>query len=174
MLPDYVFAIDPGTTESGICLVRTSDYRPLAGGKIDNEDVADFILANHMSISSKCTVGTVIERMQGNNMPVSSDVFITCEWIGRFQERIPVVDPYVHSPKFVYRREEYKAICHNLYTHNDKGIRDALVERFAYGQPNFGKGTKKEPGWFYGFSKDQWQAYAIAVTYIDRSKESEK
>ena len=28
-MTDYVVAIDPGTTESGVCIVRAEDYRPL-------------------------------------------------------------------------------------------------------------------------------------------------
>ena len=72
--------------------------------------------------------------------------------------------------EYVFRRDEYKAICANIYTHNDKGIRQALVERFAYGQPNFGKGTKKAKGWFYGFSADSWSAYAIGCTYLDNTR----
>ena len=50
---------------------------------------------------------------------------------------------------------------------NDKRIKDALVSRFAKGVQNMGKGTKKNPGWFYGFKKDLWQAYAVGITYYD-------
>jgi hypothetical protein len=43
----------------------------------------------------------------------------------------------------------------------------AIVDRFASGQPNRGKGTKAKPGWFYGFRADIWQAYALAVLVAD-------
>jgi len=41
------------------------------------------------------------------------------------------------------------------------------VDRFAPGESNHGKGTKAEPGWFYGFAKDVWQATALAVYAAD-------
>ena len=44
----------------------------------------------------------------------------------------------------------------------------ALVDRFAPGQPNHGKGTKAEPGFFYGFRADVWQAFALAVYAADQ------
>ena len=166
----YILAIDPGTTMSGVCLVRSEDMKPIWSAKLENHMV-DSMACRELSTRDirGNRVEVVIERMQGNNMPVSSDVFLTCEWIGRFD--VYFRDLTDTSTRYVYRRDEYKALCANLYTHNDKGIRNALVDRFAYGQPNYGKGTKAEPGWFYGFSADAWSAYAIAVTYIDNQEE---
>jgi hypothetical protein len=48
----------------------------------------------------------------------------------------------------------------------DGNIRQALIDRFGP------VGTKKNPGWFYGFSGDVWQAYAVGVTYADMQKDN--
>ena len=164
----YVIAIDPGTTQSGVCIVRAEDYKPMFCTKTDNKDVLGAILShiyeNDWTLDNK-DVRVVMERMQGNNMPVSSDVFLTCEWIGRFDVFLQTV--FKGVTEYVFRRDEYKKICANIYTHNDKGVRSSLVDRFAYGEKNYGKGTKAAPGWFYGFSQDSWSAYAVAVTYLD-------
>jgi hypothetical protein len=56
--------------------------------------------------------------------------------------------------------------CHDSRA-KDSNIAQALVYRFAPGQPNRGKGTKAAPGWFHGFAADIWQAYALAVYAAD-------
>ena len=169
-MTDYVIAIDPGTTESGVCIARTEDCKPLFVTKVDNKSLVH-VVREYMSPRVIAPHGCqlVIERMQGNSMPVSSDVFLTCEWIGRFDV---IFNRILDNPtNYVFRRDEYRTLCGNIYSRNDKGIKQALVERFAYGQSNYGKGTAKSPGWFYGFANDMWSAYAIAVTFIDMCKE---
>ena len=164
---DYLIAIDPGTKESGVCIVRTEDYRPLWVSKLENSVLYEYTLEQMEKIGDDILdFELVIERMQGNGMSVSSDVFLTCEWIGRFDCLFEEL--LLKNTSYVYRREEYKDLCSNIYSRNDAGIRSALVDRFAYGMANFGKGNKQNPGWFYGFGKDMWSAYAIAVTHLDK------
>ena len=167
---DLVVAIDPGTRESGVCLVSAEDYRPLWCAKVENSILLGETLTaiyDTFPVPSE-SIHLVIERMH-NPMSADSNVFLTCEWIGRFDVMFQTV--LKGKTEYVFRHEEYKCLCANMYPRNDKGIRQALVERFAYGQPNFGKGTKANKGWFYGFSADCWQSYAIACTYLDRAKE---
>ena len=89
----------------------------------------------------------------------------TILWSGRFQEAVES-----RGGKVVYlsRNKVRSTLCGSAGPKiNDGVIKQALVDRFAYGQPNFGKGTKKNPGFFYGFSKDIWQAFALAVAYAE-------
>ena len=88
----------------------------------------------------------IIERVASYGMAVGSEVFETCEWIGRFAQELGHYAPI----GYVYRRDEKKYICGSP-TANDAAIRRALADRFAYGEPNYGKGTKANPGFFYGF-----------------------
>jgi hypothetical protein len=99
----------------------------------------------------------------GTGMPAGKEVFDTCVWIGRFMEHL--LSKGVVSD-LVMRRDVKLHICGTSKA-KDSNIRQALVDRFAPGEPNYGKGTKKKPGWFYGFSEDMWQAYALAVAYLD-------
>ena len=148
-----VLAIDPGNRQSAWCMIDGETLKPLSFGKEENQVVLDAV--QHLSYDS-----IVIERVASYGMAVGRDVFETCEWVGRFTQaaRVP--------PDYVYRQEEKLHICGDSRA-KDTNIRRALIDRFAQHDLKNGKGTKKNPDWFYGFSADVWQAYAVAVTYVE-------
>lgn len=158
-----IFAIDPGTTHSGYVVVEHDGReitRVLSRGKLPNEELMRQLPYNvgHAEI--------VVEMVASYGMAVGREVFETCVWIGRFLQ-LGAVLPERQPRHIVYRIEEKEALCHNSRA-KDANIVQALVDRYAYGQPNHGKGTKASPGFFYGFSKDAWQAMAVAATWLDR------
>lgn len=159
-----ILAIDPGNTKSGYVIVEHDGEeirRVLDAGKIENlKLIAELAWKIHKNCAD-----VAIEMIAGMGMTVGQEVFDTCVWIGRFWEI--ALDTDGHEPTRIYRREEKLDLCGSLSA-KDANIRQALVDRYAPGQPNFGKGTKKDPGFFSGFSADMWAAMAVAVTYLDK------
>ena len=154
-----ILAIDPGTTESAYCLID-DDYKPIEFGKVENEDLLFGI--KHKLLFNKI----VIEMVASYGMPVGREVFETCVWIGRFKQA--ALDSTVPKVNLMYRKDVKMNLC-NTTKAKDSNIIQALIDRFAYGVPNRGKGYKKSPGYFYGFKADIWQAYALGVAYLDKT-----
>lgn len=151
-----ILAIDPGNTHSGYAVIEPGTCRPINVGKIPNNEVLDLIRAVHYSHLS-------IEMIASYGMAVGKEVFDTCVWIGRFiQHHNDYNSPTNADYGLTYRRDIKLHHCHSSKA-KDANIIQALIDRFAYGEPNRGKGTKSQPGWFYGFAADIWQAYALAV-----------
>jgi hypothetical protein len=158
-----VRAIDPGTTESAFVFINADTRRPQLIGKAPNvalrerlRTIADFPVFD---------LHVAIEMVASYGMAVGREVFETCVWIGRFAENAPRPD----DVELVYRLDVKKHHCHTGKNVHDANVAQALIDRFASGQPNRGKGTKANPGWFYGFKADIWQAYALAVYVADRA-----
>lgn len=151
-----VLAIDPGNVESAWCVIDADTYRPQSFAKQPNADVLDVC---------EYAMPVAIEMIRSYGMAVGAEVFETCVWIGRFIERHETWHAPL-TPALVYRADVKLHHCHSSKA-KDSNVRQALVDRFAPGQPNHGKGTKAEPGWFYGFRADVWQAYALAVYVAD-------
>ena len=159
-----VFAIDPGNIESAYCVVDVETLRPLDFGKIPNEELRNYIRDFHFEEEDRA----VVEMIQSFGMGVGAEVFETAVWIGRFCERL---DRKLICPADrVYRMEEKMHICHDSKA-KDGNIRIALIDRFAKHDFKFGRGTKKNKDWFYGFAADIWSAYAVALTYIETKME---
>jgi hypothetical protein len=149
-----ILAIDPGNTESAYVIVDEYNYKILEFGKVLNEE-----LHNRVDATSRNVVDydkTVIEMVACYGMAVGKEVFDTCVWIGRFIE-------ITYNPELLYRKEVKINMCHTMKA-KDGNIIQALKDRFG------DKGTKKNPGFFFGFKADCWQAYALGVTYIDQLK----
>ncbi len=162
-----ILAIDPGNEQSGVVLIREKDLKPLVAEKINNEDLLDNLLMDRYERleETEYISHVAIEMIASYGMAVGKSVFETCVWIGRFIQALEN-NYYNDSLKFIYRKDEKMNLCHSMKA-KDSNIVQALIDRFAPNTPNKGKGTKKEPGWFYGFKKDIWQAYAVGVTYYD-------
>ena len=155
-----ILAIDPGNTESGYALIDGSNCLPLSVGKITN-----YQLRNQITNGEFGNVDQVsIEMIASYGMAVGKEVFETCVWIGRFLELIE--NRFDVDVDLVYRRDVKLHHCHTSKA-KDSNITQALIDRFASSVRNHGKGSKAEPGWFYGFKADIWAAYALAVYTAD-------
>lgn len=159
-----ILAIDPGNVRSGYVLAEYDEAeirRVLRVGKVENAEMMQII----SEIAESAETDFAIEMIAGMGMAVGAEVFDTCVWIGRFWER--ALTRGFRRMEHIYRREEKLCLCGSPRA-KDGNIRQALADRYAPGQPNFGKGTKKQPGFFFGFSADMWAAMAVATTYYDK------
>lgn len=173
----YVLGIDPGTTETAYCLCEVDDrlssdsLKVQQFAKLDNESVVGIM----EEIICKCLLDknienlyVAIEHLESYGMAVGKTTFETAYYIGRLTE---VCRRYDLSINRIYRHEEKNLICHSVKA-NDSTIKTALIDIFAeHPEVNHGKGSKKEPDYFYGFKADCWSAFAICYTYLRKLEE---
>lgn len=164
-----ILSIDPGNTYSAYSLLN-NDLKPVRFGKVLNEELLEIIneillLEKQSDGTFKCNVDyAVIEMVASYGMAVGKEVFETCVWIGRFYQAIHEQGNI--KSHLIYRKEEAMNLCNSMRA-KDSNIRQALIDRFAKHDLKNGKGTKKNPDWFYGFKADIWAAYAVGVTFHD-------
>lgn len=152
-----ILAIDPGNIESAYVLMDAETYKPLEFGKVENHILLDLIFDY---VYDDC----VIEMIASYGMAVGKSVFDTCVWIGRFVQQASLFTDHI---EYIYRAEEKMNLCYSMKA-KDSNIRQSLIDRFGE------VGTKKNPGFFYGFKKDIWAAFAVGVTYLDKKKREEE
>jgi hypothetical protein len=148
MGPVKLLAIDPGPVESAFLLYDTDTRLPERWEKFPNR-VCWPIWATNAD-------GLAIEMIASYGMPVGAEVFETCVWIGRFEERWGA-----SSLARVFRRDVKLHLCDDPRA-KDSNIRQALVDR--YGGKEKAIGRKATPGPLYGLTKDCWAALGVAVT----------
>ena len=150
-----VLAIDPGPAESAFAAIELGTMKPRNAGKLPNTD-----LKRNLADLSEDVSFAAIEMVASYGMAVGREVFETCVWIGRFAEAIHIGSKGTIYADLVYRRDVKLHHCHSAKA-KDSNVRQALIDRFG------DKGTKANPGFFYGFKADVWQSFALAVYVAD-------
>lgn len=142
-----ILAIDPGTEESGWCLLQNGGV--LGSGVMPNREMLAVVAGYRRYGEDQLA----IEMIASYGMAVGREVFETCVWIGRF------VQAWRHpeAVRLVYRRDVKLHLCGNAKA-KDANIRQALLDLLGP------QGTKKAPGPTYGVKTHAWAALGVAVT----------
>lgn len=151
-----ILAIDPGNIKSAYCIIDKATLQPLDFDILENEQLRTYIGSLGFAPEDRAA----IEMVASYGMAVGEEVFETVRWVGRFEEML--IRQMDEPPVLIKRMEEKIHICHNSRA-RDTNIRVALIDRFARHDKRFGRGTKKDPDWFYGFKADIWAAYSVAL-----------
>lgn len=162
-----VIALDPGNTKSAFCVVSAETLKPLDFGIKENEVLRQYI--RHEIRFEERDVAA-IEMLQSYGNLIGRDVLETAVWVGRFYETLARLT--VNPPIYIFRMEEKMNICKDSRA-GDTNIRRALIDRFCTHDFRTGRGTIKNPDWFYGFKADVWAAYAVALTCIETKIEND-
>jgi len=142
-----VIGIDPGAKQSSLVVWDSVAKVITYKGILDNDHVPFCV----RSAPSKSIVA--IEQLRGYGLRVGNDTFDSIWWSGVFAEAAKSAG----MPFYMLPRAD---ICNHLTDNpkcGDKGIRDALIDR--YGE----QGSRKEPGRLYGIKSHMWAALAAAV-----------
>lgn len=151
-----ILAIDPGPKQSA--WLRMENGNIVDFGKCDNQFLLNLIPELREQFGG---VELAIEGIASYGMAVGKEVFDTCIWIGRYIQEFGC-----QQYRLVYRMEVKNHLCHSSKA-NDSNIRQALIDRFG------GPQETKKGGKLYGISKDVWSALAVAVTYLDTTKDAD-
>ena len=152
-----ILAIDPGTNESGYCVLEFGLVTTC--GVKQNADILGII--REAAKFRQCKM-LVIEMVASYGMPVGREVFETCGWIGRFQEKWHTPD----EVSLIYRKDVKLHLCGTTKA-KDPNVRQALIDQFG-GSKESAIGKKATPGPLYGVKSHAWAALAVAVTAAAR------
>jgi len=144
-----IMAIDPGNFQSGFVVI--------VDGKISEQGTmpnTDLLVKVDQNATTKTFDVLAIEWIVGMGMAVGQEVFTTCLWAGMF----------AHASNTEVRMLPRSAIkLHHCGSNraNDSNVCQALRDK--YGE----RGTKKNPGYFYGLASHAWQAFASAAFVME-------
>jgi hypothetical protein len=150
-MTQLILGIDPGTTESGICLIDGGKFETpniIRAEKIDNDNLKSLISQE----ASAGKLRIVLEGMANQSRAFGQSSIETCYWIGRlleYCERFPV-------PVTLVKRHEYGRYFVTGGILNDATLRAAL-------ETIWGPSAKKtDPLYALRGASDKRSAFALA------------
>lgn len=154
-----IFAIDPGTTESGIVELDVDQNEVRSRSIQKNHRVLEILNDPYSGLD------VVIEYPTSYGKPVGSETFKTLIWIGRFAERVLSNGG---TCLLINRKKIAMTLCRTARA-SDKEVREACLRRFPAtgGGKTPQVGTEKQPGPLIGFANDMWAALAVALAAAD-------
>lgn len=165
---NYICGIDPACKYTAFSICEEQTMKPVKFNYLPNKDALEEMLTTiRQMIAHGDHVEVAIEGFQSYGNEFGEPSIYTCYWIGYLQHAF---EDEGLPPCLLLRTEERSFICHSGRA-GDKEIIKALCEIFSPTAKNHGKGTKADPGFFYGFKKDIWQSFAVAYTYKLKKEE---
>jgi hypothetical protein len=163
-----VLGIDPGPQSSAYAIWDGVAIKQK--GEISN--LALILKLNQLARDSGINA-LAIERMEGMGMAVARETFDTEHWAGRIAQAWLTGwgNPVVEEARYLDRVRRLDVKLHHTgrASGTDANIRAAIIGREG------GKGTKKQPGPFFGVAgSHQWSAVAIAIYAFDMNRERQK
>jgi hypothetical protein len=147
-----IFAIDPGTKQSGWVMfeggmsVKSSGVSPNAELLARIQGIGGYAMARMIA-----PVRLAVERFEARGMPIGDESIETLLWTGRFIQAWHTPDEVI-----LVKRSAVKLSLCGTARAKDPNVRQALID--AIGAP----GTKKAPGPTYGVTSHAWAALAVA------------
>lgn len=147
--PTNILAIDPGTTESGICLIQDYQYEQpyiLEAEKLENNEVVKWV--RELLPATQ----VVIEGMSNQSRMFGDSSIQTCYFIGKLLHICELEE----LPVTVYKRHEYGRFFVTGGVLNDSSLRAAL-------ETIWGPSAKKiDPLYALRGASDKRSAFALA------------
>lgn len=151
-----LWAVDPGTLQSALVVVRRSG--PFGIEVLSADTLLNAALLDRLP---QALFGStlVLEQIASFGMPVGAEVFETVFWTGRFYEAWPAAASRYRLPRSAIKMH----LCQSMRA-KDSNIRQALADRFGGSNA---WGTKRAPGPLYGVKGHEMAALAVAVTWLE-------
>lgn len=153
----YYIGVDAGDKITALCAYDAKGQRILVADIDTTRRILGHILHLANVIDKHDTGVFGFEMIHSYGMSVGQTVFDTCVQIGRMYETALEYSDEDTTDVVLIKRGHIKYHHTGRTSSKDKDVRDALI--FKYGD----KGTKDNRGFFYGFSADLWQAFAVCA-----------